>query len=96
MSLKEEEKEAMKEMSYSQDMPMIPFDETYAINHMTHRFNPDCSIPLLTLVSSTGRVLVADAIPDIENCTDLEDIKEKWLPILNQDFNRKKKDGEKE
>ena len=85
----------MKQMCYSQDMPMIPFEESYAIQHITHRFNPDGLMPVLTLVANSGRVLIQDAIPDIQEAHDLDDIKEKWLPILNQDYSRKKRDEHK-
>ena len=77
-------------------MPMIPFDEAYAIQHLTHRFNPDGVMPVLTLVANSGRVLIPDAINDIQEAHDLDDIKEKWLPILNQDYNRKKNDKNRE
>ena len=70
MSLKEEEREAMQAMSFNLDMPMIPFEEVYTIQHITHRFNPDGNMPILTLISNSGRVLLADGITDLQDSMD--------------------------
>ena len=69
-TLKEEEREAMQAMSFNLDMPMIPFEEVYTIQHITHRFNPDGNMPILTLISNSGRVLLADGITDLQDSMD--------------------------
>ena len=45
-------------------------------------------MPVLTLVAAnSGKLLIPDAMKDIEEAHELEDIKEKWLPkVLNQDY----------
>ena len=43
-------------------------------------------MPILTLISNSGRVLLADGIQDLQDSmdqTDSEDIKEQWVAMLN-------------
>ena len=51
---------------------------------MTHRFNPNGEMPVLTLIANSGKVLIPDAMKDFEDptVTDIEDIKEKWSQKL--------------
>ena len=75
----------MKNLCYELEMPMIPFDEAPMMQHFIHKFNPDSIVPLLILVSNSGRVLSSDGIKDIDDQTEdeLETIKEKWLNALS-------------
>ena len=87
MTTKKEDEYEMKNLCYELEMPMIPFDEAPMMQHFIHKFNPDNIVPLLILVSNSGRVLSSDGIKDIEEPTEdeLESIKEKWLNALSLD-----------
>ena len=85
MTTKKEDEAEMKKLCYELEMPMIPFDEAPMMQHFIHKFNPDSVVPLLILVSNSGRVISSDGIKDIDEQTEdeLESIKEKWLAALS-------------
>ena len=66
MSPKMEENEELGKMCVEWQMPIIPFEDTYAIQHIIHRFNPDLCMPVLTLVEKSGIVMDYDAMAFIE------------------------------